>query len=225
MIAGIVLQHHERACAAAGTATTAWLNDFKATYPTTRTKWIPGPIAQLYRLMHEQHGNKDKTPTKVPAVAKSTSKTLLEGPCLFGHTFTTLRSNGKPQWLPNPDPPLWEGTPVGRALCQRCYIQGRTAAARRRREHHDHHIEIENKQVELPSNSKRRRCVEREAAGTATRALKATPLYQPEEETCTTHRHQLPTTGRQLTIATARPPGTFPTTSSHCGHASKQNQN
>ena len=100
MIAGIVLQHHERACALAGTATTALLNDFKATYPATRAKWISGPIAQLYRLMHEQHGNKSKTATKVPAVAKGANKTPLEGPCLFGHSFTTLRSNGKPQWLP-----------------------------------------------------------------------------------------------------------------------------
>ena len=211
MIAGIVLQHHERACALAGTATTAWLNDYKAIYPTTRAKWIPGPIAQLYRLMHDQHGNKNKTATKVPAVAKGASKTPLAGPCLFGHSFTTLRSNGKPQWLPNPDPPLWEGTPVGRALCQKCYIQGRTAAARRRREQPDHHIDTKTEPAELPSNSKRRRSIEREATGEATRALKAAPLYPPEEEACIAQRHQQPTNGRQLAIATARPPGLFPT--------------
>ena len=223
MIADIVLKHHERACALAGTATTAWLNDYKAIYPTTRAKWIPGPIAQLHQLMHEQYGNKEKRSTKIPAVAKGASKTPLEGPCLFGHTFTTLRCNGKPQWLPNPDPPLWEGTPVGRALCQRCYIQGRTAAARRRREQPEVHNYTKNKQEEPPSSSKRRRCLESEAKADATRALKATPLYPPMEEDPPQLRQSPPMTGRQLTISTARPPGSAtarppekpPTSSSH----------
>ena len=123
----------------------------------------------------------------MPAVAKGANKVPLAGPCLFGHTFTTLRSNGKPQWLPNPDPPLWEGTPVGGALCQKCYIQGRTAAARRRREQPYRYVKTETTD-ELPSSSKRRRCLEREAAGEAKRQLKATALYPPEEEACTAQR-------------------------------------
>ena len=159
--------------------------------------------------MHEQHGNKNTKSTKIPAVAKGASKTPLEGPCLFGHTFTTLRCNGKPQWLPNPDPPLWEGTPVGRALCQRCYIQGRTAAARRRRNQPETYNYTENKQEEPPSSSKRRRCLESEANAEARRALKATPLYPPMEDDLPKYRHMPQITGRQLTISTARPPGDF----------------
>ena len=182
-VANIILKHHGRACALAGTATTAWLNNYKATYPYTRAKWIPGPIAQLYQLMHEQHSNKNDTATRVPAVAKGAKKAPLAGPCFFGHTFTTLRSNGKPQWLPNPDPPLWEGTPIGAALCQKCYIQGRTAAARRRRDGTDNTTNV-NKHHELLSSAKRRRCLLRETAGEATRQLKATALYPPVEEAC-----------------------------------------
>ena len=191
----------------AGTATTAWYNDYRASYPTTRTKWVPGPIAQLYKLMHEQHGNKDNQATKVPAIFKAAGKKVLEGPCIFGHTFTTLRCNGKPQWLPNPDPPLWEGTPIGEALCQRCYIQGRTLAARRRREQADCTTIIDNMNLELPSGAKRRRCSQREIAGEATRALKAAPLYPPADEILPARKPTSPAGRNQLTLDTARPPG------------------
>ena len=206
ILANIILKHHERSCVLAGTATTAWLNDYQATYPGTRAKWVPGPIAELYKLMHEQHGNKDDKATKVPAIAKGARKTPLDGPCLFGHTFTTLRNHGKPQWLPNPDPPLWDGTPIGAALCQKCYIHGRTLAARKRRELPEVPI-AEPMSCELPSSSKRRRCFETEAKGAAFRAPKAQPLFPPTAEPESTCNRNPSSSHRQLTISTARPPG------------------
>ena len=109
--------------------------------------------------------------------------------------------------MPNPDPPLWEGTPIGEALCQRCYTQGRTLAARRRREQPGGADTIDIINYELPSGAKRRRCIQRELAGEATRSLKATPLYPPEDESSPT-RNPTSRAGRsQLTLATARPPG------------------
>lgn len=213
LIANIVLEDHDRACATAGAATTAWLNDYKVRYPSTRTKWTPGPIAQLHQFMHEQHSNKDNKATKVPAAAKGAQKIPLAGLCLFGHQFTTLRNNGKPQWLPNPHPPLWEGTKIGAALCQKCYIQGRTAAARRRREQPTY-TATDNKNYELPSSAKRRRCLTREAAGETMRELKATPLYPPEEPCLPPRFHPLCAGRSQPAIATARPPRAAATSSS-----------
>ena len=69
-------------------------------------------------------------PDAVEEVRQDATRIQREGPCYFGHDFTTSMYKGQPQWTANPEPSFWYDVEPGVSLCQKCYTRGRAAMIR-----------------------------------------------------------------------------------------------
>ena len=130
----VLRDHHRRACTIAANATGAWRNDYIIQYEGDRPRWVPNVLAdaqcKILQIAAKRKRAEAVAPDAVEEVRQNATRIQREGPCYFGHDFTTSMYKGQPQWTANPEPSFWYDVEPGVSLCQKCYTRGRAAMIR-----------------------------------------------------------------------------------------------